>query len=199
MSRRDRIGLIILLAIIAGITLPILPVHILWINMTTVAVLGIVLALEKQEPGIMSRPPRHPDAPILTRALLARIGLVGTVILVGAFGLFELELVSGATIAVARTVAVNTVVMVEITYLLNCRSLTLSMFRVGVFSNRWVIVGITSMVALQLLFTYVPFMNELLQSAPISAGAWARIVGVGLAGYLLVELEKWLRRSRATD
>ena len=85
-------GLIILLAIVAGITLPILPVHILWINMTTVAVLGTVLALELREPGIMNRPPRDPDAPILTPELLWRVALVGTLILVGAFGLFEWEL-----------------------------------------------------------------------------------------------------------
>ncbi len=189
-------GLIILLAIIAGIALPILPVHILWINMTTVAVLGIVLALEPREPGIMSRPPRRPDAPILTRTLLARVGLVGTLILAGAFGLFEWELMNGASVEAARTVAVNTVIMVEIFYLLNCRSLTHSVFRIGVFSNRWVIVGIVAMVLLQLLFTYAPFMNAVLESAPISAGAWARIVGVGFVGYLVVELEKWLRRAK---
>ncbi len=187
-------GLIVLLAIFLGVTLPILPVHVLWINMTTVATLGIVLALERKEPGIMSRPPRRPDAPILTRTLVWRVVLVGAVILVGAFGLFELELLAGASTAAARTVAVNTVIMVEVFYLLNCRSLTHSMFRIGVLSNRWVLVGIAAMLLLQLLFTYAPFMNTVLQSAPITAGAWARVVGVGFVGYLLVELEKWLRR-----
>jgi len=192
-------GLIILLAIVAGITLPILPVHILWINMTTVAVLGIVLALEQREPGIMSRPPRHPHAPILTRVLLWRVALVGAMILFGAFGLFELELLRGASIDAARTVAVNTVIMVEIFYLLNCRSLTYSMFHIGLFSNRWVIVGIVAMVLLQLLFTYAPFMNDVLSSAPISGSAWARIVAVGFSGYLVVELEKWLRRRSSAE
>ncbi len=190
-------GLIVLLAIFLGITLPILPVHVLWINMTTVATLGIVLAVERREPGIMSRPPRHPDAPILTRTLIWRVVLVGLVILVGAFGLFEWELLNGASVAAARTVAVNTVIMVEVFYLLNCRSLTHSMFRIGVFTNCWVLVGIAAMLLLQALFTYAPFMNTVLQSAPIGAGAWARVVGVGFVGYLLVELEKWLRRRSA--
>ncbi len=190
-------GLIVLLAIILGITLPILPVHVLWINMTTVAALGIVLAVERREPGIMSRPPRRPDAPILTRTLTWRVVLVGVVILIGAFGLFELEMLAGASAAAARTVAVNTVIMVEVFYLLNCRSLTYSMFQIGVLSNRWVLVGIAAMVLLQLLFTYAPFMNAVLQSAPIGAGAWARVIGVGFVGYLLVELEKWLRRRNA--
>ncbi|MEJ5200173.1 MAG: cation transporting ATPase C-terminal domain-containing protein, partial [Anaerolineae bacterium] len=190
-------GLIVVLAIVLGIALPILPVHVLWINMTTVAALGIVLALERKEPGIMNRPPRRPDAPILTRTLIWRVVLVGVVILIGAFGLFELELLQGASVAAARTVAVNAVIMVEVFYLFNCRSLTHSMFRLGVFSNRWVLVGVAAMMLLQALFTYAPFMNAVLQSAPIGAGAWARVVGVGFVGYLLVELEKWLRRRGA--
>ena len=189
-------GLIILLAIILGVTLPVLPVHILWINMTTVAVLGLVLALENQEPGIMQRPPRDPAGPILTRPLLWRIFLVGMIILAGAFGLFELERRLGASLPAARTVAVNVVVMVEIFYLLNCRSLTHSIFQIGVFSNRWVVAGIAAMVLLQLLFTYAPLMNSALSTAPISAAAWGRIIGAGLVGYLIVEAEKWLRRRR---
>jgi Ca2+-transporting ATPase len=192
-------GLIILLAVFAGITLPILPIHILWINMTTVGVLGIVLALEQKEPGIMSRPPREPQAPILSQVLLLRILLVGALILVGAFGLFEWELLNGASVAQARTVAVNVVVVVEMFYLFNCRSLTHSMFRIGFFSNPWVVAGLGVLIVLQLLFTYVPFLNQFLSSAPIGPAAWGRIVGVGLVGYLAVELEKWLRRRRGAD
>lgn len=192
-------GLIVLLAIILGVTLPVLPVQVLWINMTTVATLGIVLALENREPGIMNRPPRRPGAPILTRVLNLRIVLVSVVILVGAFNLFELELQSGSSLAAARTVAVNTVIMVEVFYLLNCRSLTHSMFHIGVFSNRWVLIGILAMMGLQILFTYAPFMNAILQSAPIDAAAWMRIVAVGFVGYLLVELEKWLRRRNERE
>uniref|UniRef100_A0A7C1FUG4 Cation-transporting P-type ATPase n=1 Tax=Caldilinea aerophila TaxID=133453 RepID=A0A7C1FUG4_9CHLR len=187
-------GLIVLWGIVLGVTLPILPVQVLWINMTTVAVLGLVLAMETREPGIMNRPPRRPDAPILTRALIWRIVIVSLIILVGAVSMFELELQAGASLAAARTVAVNTVIMVEVFFLLNCRSLTYSMFQIGVFSNRWVLVGILIMMILQLLYTYTPFMNTIMQSAPIDAAAWMRIIGVGFVGYLLVEVEKWLRR-----
>jgi Ca2+-transporting ATPase len=188
-------GLIILLALLLGVALPILPIQILWINMISVAVLGTVLALEIKELNIMRRPPRHPDAPILTRELLWRIVLVSGLILIGAFGLFEWELQSGNSLTQARTVAVNMVVLIEIAYLLNCRSLTQSMFRIGLFSNPWIWVGITIMLVLQLAFTYLPFMNQLFSSAPIALGAWARILGVTLAGYLLIEAEKWIRRQ----
>jgi len=190
-------GMIILLALVLGVVLPILPIHILWINMTTSAALGLVLALELKEANIMKRPPRSPDAPILSPELLIRILIVGTLILIGAFGLYEWELSRGASVAAARTVAVNTVIAIEIFYLFNCRSLRESMFRLGVLSNRWVVVGIGAMVLLQLLFTYVPAMNRFLMSEPIDLAAWVRILAAGLVGYLIVEFEKWLRRRRA--
>jgi Ca2+-transporting ATPase len=190
-------GLILLLAILLGIALPILPVHILWINTVTTSVLGLVLALERKEPGIMKRPPRAPDAPILTRELTWRVLLVGVFILAGAFGLYELDLWLGSSTAQARTVAVNAIVMIEVLYLFNCRSLQQSMFRVGLFSNRWVVVGVVAMVLLQLLFTYAPFTNTLFLTAPTSLADWGRVLGVSLVGYLIVELEKWGRRRRA--
>jgi Ca2+-transporting ATPase len=162
-----------------------------------VATLGLVLAVEPKEPDIMRRPPRDPEAPILSRVLLWRILLVGALILIGAFGLFEWELATGASVEQARTVAVNAVIMIEIFYLLNCRSLSQSMFQIGLWTNRWVMVGIAVMVVLQLAFTYLPVMNWLFASAPIDAAFWVRIVAVGIASYLIVELDKWLRRRRA--
>ncbi len=187
-------GLVILAGILLGTVLPILPIQVLWINMTTVAALGLVLALEAREPDIMRRPPRDPRAPLLTPVLAWRTLLVGLLILLGAFGLFELELGLGVSIGQARTVAVNVVVMVELFYLFNCRSLTQSMLKIGFLSNRWVFVGVSVMVVLQLLFTYVPAMNHLFGSAPISLQDWGRILAFSLAGYLIIELEKWLRR-----
>ncbi len=187
-------GLVILAAIFLGLALPILPVQILWINMTTVGVLGLVLAMEAGDRDLMRRPPRNPKAPILTPELMWRTLLVGALILIGAFGLFEWEQRLGGGLAAARTVAVNVVVIVEMFYLLNCRSLTQSMFRVGVFSNRWLLGGWAVMIALQLLFTYAPFMNAVLSSAPIGLEAWGRILAVGVATYAIIEFEKWARR-----
>ncbi|HPH98515.1 MAG TPA: HAD-IC family P-type ATPase [Anaerolineaceae bacterium] len=187
-------GLILLLAVFLGAALPVLPVHILWINTVTSALLGLVLAVEPREAGIMKRAPRSPNAPILTPVLSWRILLVGVCILAGAFGLYELSLATGVDIPQARTIAVNAIVMIEIFYLFNCRSLSRSFFAVGPFSNRWVVVGVAGMILLQMLFTYAPFMNDLFQSAPLDAAAWGYIIGVSVAAYLIVELEKWLRR-----
>lgn len=186
-------GLVILAAIFLGITLPILPVQILWINMTTAVLLGLMLAFEPKEPGIMLRQPRNPRDPILTRELIMRILLVSSILLIGSFGLFRWELENGADIAKARTVAVNVFVMVELFYLFNCRSLTKSPFRIGFFSNMWVWGGVGAMILLQILYTYLPVMNNAFHSAPIGFDEWIRIAGVSLAAFLVIETEKWIR------
>ncbi len=186
-------GLVILAAIIAGATLPILPVQILWINMTTAVLLGLMLAFEPKEPGIMTRQPRDPKTPILTAVLIWRIFIVGLLMLAGAFGLFEWEVMRGATVAEARTVAVNVFVVVELFYLFNCRSLTQSTFRLGFFSNPWVFGGVMTMVILQIMYTYLPTMNLMFQSAPIGFGAWGRIIMVAVIISLVVGVEKWFR------
>ncbi|MCF6188577.1 MAG: cation-transporting P-type ATPase [Desulfobulbaceae bacterium] len=192
-------GLVILAAIFLGVTLPILPVQILWINMTTAGFLGLMLAFEPKEPGIMERMPRNPDTPILTRELITRILLVGTLLLIGAFGLFKLERAQGASIEYARTVAVNAFVVMELFYLFNCRSLSRSIFRLGLFTNMWVFGGATVMLLMQIAYTYLPFMNRLFQSTAIGTESWARIVVAGFITYLLVEAEKKIRSSRLME
>jgi len=187
-------GAIILVAVALGSLLPILPVQILWVNMMTVIALGTMLAFEPKEAGIMLRPPHPVAAPILSGALLRRIGMVGGMILASGYGLFTWAQGAGFTLEEARTVAVNTVVMVQLFYLFNCRSLTHSLFHVGLFSNRWVFVGAAAMVLIQLVFTYVPLMHRIMYSAPIGWEAWGLIVLVSLVAFVVIEAEKWLRR-----
>jgi magnesium-transporting ATPase (P-type) len=176
-----------------GVALPVLPVQILWINMTTAVLLGLMLAFEGKESDVMMRPPREPDSPILTGILIQRIILVSVLMLVGVFALFLLKKRAGADLAEARTVAVSLIVMIELFYLFNCRSLRHSVRSLGLFSNPWVIGGSAVMIGLQLLFTYNPWMNTLFHSAPLPIGDWAVIVAVSLAVSLVVGAEKWLR------
>jgi magnesium-transporting ATPase (P-type) len=187
-------GLVILVAVFAGIELPITPVQILWINMTTAVLLGLMLAFEGKEPGIMERPPRRPETPVLTPEIGLRIGIVSLMLLVGAFGLFEWTLLQGKSIETARTVAVNMFVFGELFYLFNCRSLRYSMFRLGVFTNRWLVLGVAGMTSLQVLFTYSPAMNLLFGTAPIGIPEWTWVLAGGLMIYSVVGSEKLLRR-----
>jgi magnesium-transporting ATPase (P-type) len=186
-------GLVLLTAIAIGATLPILPVQILWINMTTAVALGLMLAFEPKEPGIMARPPRDPNQPILTGVLVERIVLVSLLMLAGAYGVFLWELERTESIVAARTAAVNVFVVVELFYLFNCRSLEHTMFQVGLFSNPWIWRGIGAMTALQLLLTYSPTMNRLFHTAPIDGPAWVLILASAVTVYLVVEAETWVR------
>jgi cation-transporting ATPase F len=186
-------GLVILAAVFLGAALPVLPVQVLYINMATALLLGLFLVFEPKEGDLMERPPRDPKMPILTGSLIMRIGLVTCLILAGAFGLFLWEQQRGATLAEARTTAVNVIVMVETFYVFNCRSLTRSMFAVGVVSNAWLLAGVAVMMASQMVITYVPLANRLSHTVPLPWDVWMRIVAVGAMAYAVVEFEKWIR------
>jgi magnesium-transporting ATPase (P-type) len=189
-------GLVIIAAVMTFQPLPVLPVQALWINMTTAVLLGLALAFEPREPGIMRRPPRSPETPILSGELILRIITVGILLLVGSFGLFEWALYQGASEDKARTIAVNVFAVSQSFYLLNCRSLRFSMFRLGLFGNPWIWGGIAAMITAQLLFTYAPLMNHLFHTAPIDLVDWLHILAVGLVIYLVIEAEKTFRQRR---
>jgi magnesium-transporting ATPase (P-type) len=180
-------GLVLLAAIFAGLTLPILPLQILWINMTTAVFLGLGLAFEPKEPGLMARQPRPVRTPILNRQVNVFIVTAGLILLAGAFVLFDLAQGRGASIDEARTIAVNTFMAVQTFYLFNCRSLVTSAFRINPFSNTMLLLGVVVTVGLQLLFTYAPFMNVAFESAPLSAMQWIPIIALGLAAFLFIE------------
>jgi magnesium-transporting ATPase (P-type) len=193
-------GLVIIASVLAAQPLPILPVQALWINMTTAVLLGLTLCFEPREAGIMQRPPRRPEAPILTAELILRILLVGILLMAGATWLFHDALARGLSESEARTIALGVFAVGQSFYLLNVRSLRHSMFRIGLMSNPWIWVGIAAMMASQFLVTYVPVMNRLFHTAPIAAAEWLPIVWVGLGIYLIIGAEKllrqWLERGR---
>ncbi len=187
-------GLVILIAIFLGLTLPITPVQILWINMTTALLLGMMLAFEGKEPGIMSRPPRDPKASVLTRELLIRIGIVSFLLLAGAYGLFEWAVAHNKDLETARTFAVNMFVFGEMFYLFHCRSLRYSMFKLGVFSNHWLLFGVACMTLLQVFFTHAAVMNKLFGTSPLEMFDWMLVIACALIIYICVGIEKWFRR-----
>jgi Ca2+-transporting ATPase len=186
-------ALAIMVAIFGGMVLPVAPVQLLWINMTTAICLGMMLAFEAKEPDLMQRPPRDPKTPIMTGDLIGRTVAVGILLALGVFGLFYYERNNGLSIEEARTAAVGVLVIGELFYLFNCRSFSRSPFALGFFSNRWLIVGVLIMLGLQMLFTYVPAMNRFFHSAPITLDAWARIFLIGLSIFIIFEIEKWIR------
>jgi magnesium-transporting ATPase (P-type) len=186
-------GMVVLLAILINSALPIAPVQILWINMTTAVLLGLMLAFEPREKTVMSRPPRKPNSSILSQNLVKRLMFVSVLLLFGSFGVFQwLYTYVGTSLAEAQTAAANIFVFGEIAYLFNCRSLVQSCFSLGWFTNMATIYGALTMVVLQLAFTYIPIMNEVFHTAPLRLDIWAFIVLYSIAIFVIVEIEKYL-------
>jgi cation-transporting ATPase F len=186
---------IILTAIMLGWPLPILPIHALYINMITAILLGMPLIFEAREPGVMSRPPRDPHRPLLTYELFMRTGLVSLLLCTASMGLFHWELARGMNEATARTAAVSVIVVGEIFYLFSSRALLRPAWAVPLFSNMWLWAGIAGMLATQFAFAHLPAINRLFHTAPLDAGAWARVFIAGAGVLAIVEAEKAIRRT----
>jgi cation-transporting P-type ATPase F len=188
---------VILAAIMLGWPLPILPVHALYINMIAAILLGMPLIFEAKEPGVMARPPRDPNRPLLTFELFMRTGLVSLLLCAGAMSLFHWELNRGRSEATARTAAVSVIIVGEIFYLFSSRALLRPAWAVPLFSNMWLWAGIVAMLAVQFAFAHTPIVNRLFHTGPLDASAWTRVLLVGAGVLVVVESEKALRRATA--
>jgi Ca2+-transporting ATPase len=190
-------SLVLLTAILLGLPLPLLPLQLLWINLTD-TLLGLSLAFEPRENNVMRRPPRDPRAPLLAPELVYRTLLVTLIMLAGAFWIYVGALAAEpANLAGARTAVVNLIVVVEAVYLFNCRALTRPIVGPNLLANPWAWAGSGTMLGLQLVFTYAPPMQRWFHTAPMDFVAWLRIGAVAGLIFLLVEFEKWLRHRRA--
>ena len=188
-------SLSIVVAILIGATLPITPLQILWINMVSSLCLALALAFEPTEPDAMLRPPRSPDEPILSRFLAWRIVFVSTLFLIGIFAMFEWAVSQGAEIEKARTLAVNTLVVMEVFYLFSVRFLrTPSLTLRGIVGTPVVLLSVTAVVALQVLFTYAPFMERFFETRPIGIAEGLPAIAAGLMLFVILEIEKAIRR-----
>ena len=188
-------GLVIVFAIVFAFDLPLTPLQVLWVNMTTAILLGLTLAFEPKEKGLMNYPPRDPQTPILSKLLLIRIVYVSALLVFFSFSAFWYTSTHlGGSLDQARSVAVSIFIFGQTFYLFNCRSMTLSMFELGVFQNRYLLLGVSSMLISQLLFIYAPFMNKLFSTAPIGLSEWGIILFSSVVIYIVVELEKSFRK-----
>lgn len=188
-------ALVVLAAVLAGLVLPLLPVQILWVNMVTAVTLALALAFEPSEPRVMNRKPRKKNAPILGGHFLWRIAFVSVLIGGATIGVFAYEKAIGLPIELARTLAVNTLVVGQAFYLINSRFLaesSMSLASLRTNPKIWIALGVLTV--LQLSFVYAPFMQTWFHSAPLEARHWLIPMGIGLAVFLIVESEKAILR-----
>ncbi|MDP2416981.1 MAG: HAD-IC family P-type ATPase [Hydrogenophaga sp.] len=187
----------LLAAVLLGLALPIMPVQILWVNMISSVALAMVLAFEPTEPDVMKRAPRPPGEAMLSPFVIWRIVLVSSLFTLGIFGMFQWSLSTGAPLEEARTMAVNTLVAMEVFYLFSVRYLKSPSFTWrGVQGTPLVLMAVAGVVVLQALFTYAPFMQTLFATRALSLTQLLMCAGAGVVVLVVLELEKALLRQR---
>jgi magnesium-transporting ATPase (P-type) len=191
-------ALVVIAAILFELALPLTPAQVLWINMVTSSTLGLALAFEPAEHGLMGRRPRPPGEALLSGFFVWRVLMVSVLMMTGALGLFLWELENGSSIGAARTIAVNAVVVAEMFYLLNSRSILAAVTnREGLTGNRYVLLAIAACILLQIAYTHAPLMQAIFDSTDLSAWEWIKVLGAGLLVFCVAELEKFvIRRTR---
>jgi magnesium-transporting ATPase (P-type) len=188
-------ALTVIAALAFGFVLPMSAAQILWVNLVADVTLGLALAFEPPEPGVMRRPPRRRDAPLLSRFLLWRVALVSVLFAAISLAVFFAALGLGRDLESARTLVVNTLVVLEISYLFNVRflhapSITLR----GALGTPAVLWAIGAVVAAQLAFTYAPFMQQWFATRPVALLDGVLVLACGVAFLFLLEAEKLLLR-----
>ena len=188
-------ALVIIMAVLAGLTLPITPVQILWVNMAIAITLALSLAFEPLENDVMRRSPRPLDQELLTSFVVARILWVGLLLTAGTFYLFNQVLAASGNEALARTMAVNVIVAGQLTYLFNCRRWQAASWTPGaLLSNRWAWLSVSLLILMQMAFTYLPPAQTLFGTTGLPLNYWWTVLGFGLLVFFLVEVEKTVTR-----
>ena len=181
----------IVVALLAGMTLPITPIQILWINLITATTLGLALAFEPTAANTMRRPPRPIDESILTGGWMIYIAFVGLVFLAGVFGVYHYAIGQGYSLELARTMAMNALVVMEIFQLFFIRNINdASWSWQAVRATRPVWLAVLVVVLAQLAMTYLPVLQAVFQTEGLSPVDGLLVVAIGMVSYVLMELYK---------
>ena len=191
-------------AFFLGLPLPLIALQILWVNLTTDGLPALALGVDPKAPDIMSRPPRPPAegvfSPTVT-ALLAAIALYLTVILIPLFGYYYYYNPWGLSdpemvLTEAQTMVFITLVLMQLVNAFNCRSDYLSLFKVGVFGNRFLILAVLVSLAMMVMVIEWDPLSRLFHTTPLRWQDWVLAAGLSLTLVPVVELTKWIVRRR---
>ncbi len=184
----------IIVALLFGLTLPVTPIQILWINLITAATLGIALAFEPTEENTMRRPPRARKEPLLSGELVWHIVLVSILFLCGVYGIYTYAIDRGYSVELARTLAVNTLVVMEIFHLFFIRNIygtSLTWKAVRGTTVVWMTVIVIAVA--QLAVTYLPPLQAIFGTQAVSFWDSLLVIGIGVALFAVIETEKQIR------
>jgi magnesium-transporting ATPase (P-type) len=184
----------VMIALLAGFTLPVTPIQILWVNLVTGITLGLALAFEPTEKNTMRRPPRPSNELLLNAQLVWHLVLVSILFLAGVYGIYFYAIDRGSSIELARTLSMNTLVVMEIFHLFFIRNIYgTSLTWKAVRGTRVVWLTVALVTGVQLLVTYFPLLQVVFHTQAVGIADGLLIISIGLALLLAVETEKQLR------
>ena len=185
-----------------ALRLPLEPIQILWVNLFDSVFLTLPLIMELKEKGLLESPPRSPREKIANRLFFIRVGLVSLVMAATGFSVYwiygHLAISGGVNelaLTQAQSAAFISIVLVHIGFIFTARSILGSAFTFSPFSNKWVLWGVGITIVTNLLIVYAPFLNTVFRTAPFPTEWWPLILLALLPGFLVVELEKFLRKQ----
>jgi Ca2+-transporting ATPase len=188
--------LVMLFATLLGLPLPLLPIQILWMNLVTDGFPALALAVDPKAPDLMNRRPRRPEARLLDGGRLAAMGAEGLMLSIIALGAFAYSLhVLHQEVEQARTVAFTVLVIVQLVHAFNCRSERLSLFQVGVGTNRPLLLAFTLSLGIQVMILALPAAAPIFKTATLPIEAWVLMGATGILPFVMIEAVKWWRRA----
>ncbi len=186
-----------LMALIAGIPLPFLPIQILWLNLVTDTPPALALGVEPTPKDCMRYPPRNPKESLFSKSLLNDILLNGFVMACITLGVFIFEVYGlKADLTKARTVAFSVLVLTQLIHAFNCQDVTKSIFSIGIFTNKYLVGALLLSIGLLLIGMYLPFLNEIFGQEALNLRDWIYTLGASLGIIIFNELLKWRRRLK---
>jgi Ca2+-transporting ATPase len=184
----------ILMAMALDLPIPYVAAQLLWINLVTNGLQDVALAFEPAEKEVLKRKPRNPKEGIMSRLMIERSALVGILISLGVVLNFYCALREEVSLERARTVAVTTMVFFQFFQAWNSRSEVQSVFRINPLSNPFLFYSMVASFLAQLAVIYVPALQWVFRTEPLSGGEWLQIVLVALVVIVAVEIDKAIRR-----
>ncbi|HEX9911197.1 MAG TPA: HAD-IC family P-type ATPase, partial [Desulfatiglandales bacterium] len=189
----------ILVAMVLDIPFPYVAAQLLWINLVTNGLQDVALAFEPGEKDVIKRRPRKLKEGIMSRLMYERSLLVGMIISAGVIYNFIQALDDGVSLERARTIAVTTMVLFQFFQAWNSRSELQSVFRINPFSNPFLFYSMVAAFLAQLAVVYVPALNWVFRTEPLTGAEWIQIGFVALTVVLAVEVDKLIRRKRGRN
>ena len=187
--------LVMLFAALLGLPMPLLPIQILWMNLVTDGIPALALAVDPKSPDLMTRPPRRPEARLLDGGRLLAIGGEGVMLGLIALGAFSYSLYGlHQELDQARTVAFTVLVVAQLVHVFNCRSERLSLFQLGVWTNRPLVWAFLLSLVVQVAVLTIPAAAPIFKVASLPIEDWVLMGATGFLPFVIMESIKLLRR-----